>query len=73
MISELDGTNTETRGYLEAMFPGRRVQSRRRPMPRSVCELQQRSKCGGRRYGATNTVRINLSLGYLQVNEDSSR
>jgi len=72
MISELEGANTQIRAYLDAMFPGRRVQTWRTSMPTAVRELQQRNKRGGRRYGATNTGRINLSLGQLQGNEDSS-
>ena len=72
MIYELEGANTEIRAYLDATFPGRRVQTWRTPMPTAVCELQQHSKRGGRRYGATNTGRINLSLGHLQGNEESS-
>ena len=72
MISELDGANTEIHAYLDAKFPGRRVQMRWTPIPTAVCQLQQRSKHGERRYGATNTGRINLSLGHLQGNEESS-
>jgi hypothetical protein len=72
MISELDGANTEIRAYLDAMFPGRWVQTRWTPKPTAVCQLWQRSKRGGRRYGAMNTGRINLSLGYLQSNEERS-